>query len=133
MPRGLDHPLLRLNRLDVGPVSESSRFSIEKQNIDKLLAISNETGEVVEDEDVYATIARPRGSGSRNELCKRHLVAALGISKKEWQDIIVGLIAPLSYAFGTLTSIDQHTPHLLPVRIGNPPRWQSNGLEAKEL
>jgi hypothetical protein len=58
-----------------------------------MVAISNHTGEVVEDEDVYATVARPRGSGSRNELCRRHLVAALGMSKREWQDIIVGLIA----------------------------------------
>jgi hypothetical protein len=98
-----------------------------------IVAISQQTGELVEDKDVFATVARPRGSGSRNELCRRHLVAALGISKREWQDIIVGLIAPLSHDFGTLTAIDQHTAHLLPVRAGNPARWQGNGLETQKL
>jgi hypothetical protein len=54
-----------------------------------IAAISLETGAIIVDEDVYATIKRPKGGGTRNELKKSHLVRALGISEKEWQTMLV--------------------------------------------
>jgi hypothetical protein len=59
-----------------------------------MAAISLETGAVIVDEDVYATIKRPAGGGTRNELKKSHLIEALGISDKEWRQILVYSTTP---------------------------------------
>jgi hypothetical protein len=56
---------------------------------DKIAAISLETGAVVIDEDVYATVKRPEGQGKRNELKKSHVMEALGISPKEYEQMLV--------------------------------------------
>jgi hypothetical protein len=58
-------------------------------NTNTIAAISLETGEVVIDDDVYATIKRPEGQGNRNELKKSHVMEALGISPKEYEQILV--------------------------------------------
>jgi hypothetical protein len=58
-------------------------------DLESMAAISLETGAIIDNEDVYATVERPQGSGQRNELKKRHLISALGISQREWQDMIV--------------------------------------------
>jgi hypothetical protein len=54
-----------------------------------MAAISLETGAIIVNPDIYATVRRPNGSGDRHELNKRHLVRALGISQREWEDMIV--------------------------------------------
>jgi hypothetical protein len=61
----------------------------------------------VDDEDQYATVKRPKGSGSRNELKKRHLVSALGISQQEWADMVVSftILPALRNAHGTRTML----------------------------
>jgi hypothetical protein len=43
----------------------------------------------VPDEDIYATVKRPRGVGWRNKLKSQHVIRALGISPKEWGEILV--------------------------------------------
>jgi hypothetical protein len=66
----------------------------------------------VEDEDQYATVKRPKGSGSRNEIKKRHLIGALGISQKEWADIVVSvtILPALHNAHGTRRMLGSFFP-----------------------
>jgi hypothetical protein len=62
------------------------------------MAISLENGEIVLDEDMYATVKLPKGVGRRNEIKPHHVKRALGISRKEWGEIVV-LSKSLSMTF----------------------------------
>jgi hypothetical protein len=72
-------------------------------NNNTMAAISLDTGAVIVDEDVYASVVRPAGGGTRNELKKTHLIEALGISDKEWRQILVYITTPSSMRRRKLT------------------------------
>jgi hypothetical protein len=97
-------------------------------------AISLETGAIVVDEDVYATIRRPEGVGTRHDLKSSDVIAALGISRKEWGEILVRCL-PLALRVQVtwLTYAGKRTPDIRTSRAGIPPRWQGNFMEAKEF
>jgi hypothetical protein len=78
----------------------------------------------VPDEDIYATVKRPRGVGWRNELKSDHVIQALGISRKEWGEILVLSKSRISDALSDwrrLTSgSSTRRPGSSPHRVVNP-------------